>query len=150
MKNTLPWYWKWHQTHAFQGIDYTICISEFPTSIWTYRICSIKPSECMLPMSLCVVGPGLPVLIGISWHVLIFFYHCSRSLGYQSYATSQDFLKTNLGIKSQEEMRTIWKFENPHVLYVFFFFFSRKDFKVSTCFNASPSGCFINENSSIF
>lgn len=59
------------------------------------------------------------------------------------------FKKTNLGIKSREEIRTIWKLENPYVLYVIFFSF-RKDFKVSTCFNASPSGCFINENHSIF
>lgn len=33
------------------------------------------------------------------------------------------FRKTNLGIKSQEEGRTIWKFENPHDLHVILILF---------------------------
>lgn len=35
------------------------------------------------------------------------------------------FKKTNLGIKSREEIRTIWKLENPYVLYVIFFLSGR-------------------------
>lgn len=127
---------------------YAICFRTFPASIWTWRRCLIQTLGVDEPWC----GGPRPVCPDRRFMACVIFLDGARELGTPVICYQPQLFKNKLGIKSQEEMRTIWKLENPHVLYaIFFFFFSfRKDFKVSTCFNASPSGGFINENSSIF
>ena len=138
MKKSLLWNWKWHRTYAFGDTVSAICFSKFPI-----RTGLQKMSKCALVL--------WAQACRTDWHVTacIIFLNIAQDTGTPVICYRPRLSKNKLGNKvtrGNEGHLEIW--EPTHSLWSLFCFWD--DFKVSTCFNASPPGCFINENSSIF
>lgn len=97
---------------------YAICFRTFPASIWTWRRCLIQTLGVDEPWC----GGPRPVCPDRRFMACVIFLNGARELGTPVICYQPQLFKNKLGIKSQEEMRTIWKLENPHVLYAIFFF----------------------------